>query len=178
MEGNVVAEHLRCNFIGNGSTPLIRRSALGQLRYDTRVNACADYFLQLQLAARAHFAVAPAYLTAYRNTPKNMSADKLRMIREVGQMFELLLPELPQQYRGEATRQIAWWRARLALALLGRGKVDEAVEQMTAALTLPHVVLRESMQRFSARLSRSRAVHRLRRTRMPFFDVSPGDHLN
>ena len=177
FEGDVVTEHLRCNFIGNGSTPLIRRSALGQLRYDRRVNACADYFLQLQLAVGAHFAVVPAYLTAYRSTPKNMSADKLRMIREVGRMFELLLHVLPHQHQGEATRQIAWWRARLALALLRRGKVDEAAEQMTRALAKPSAVLRESMQRLPARISRSRGSLRLRRTRRPFFDLSPVDHL-
>jgi glycosyltransferase involved in cell wall biosynthesis len=177
FEGDVVAEHLRCNFIGNGSTPLIRRSALGHLRYDSQVDACADYFLQLKLGVGAHFAVVPAYLTAYRSTRTNMSSDKLRMIREVARMFELLLPDLPQQYRSEATRQMAWWRARLAVALLARGRPVEAADQMNAALAMPHAVIREGKQRFGARLSRSRAGRHFRRTRRPFFDFSPGDQL-
>lgn len=59
-EGEVLADHLRRNFIGNGSTPMIRRAALGDLRYDPRFQACADYLLQLKLAMSTRFAVVRA----------------------------------------------------------------------------------------------------------------------
>src|SRR5206468_8646268 len=55
MEGSVFREHLKLNF-GTGSSPLIRRGALGDLRYDPALQqagnqGCEDWLLQLRIAA-------------------------------------------------------------------------------------------------------------------------------
>lgn len=101
VEGNVLHRHLQWNFISNGSTPLIRRSALADLRYDPSLHlagnqGCEDYLLQLQLALRTRFALTPAFLTGYRRLPGSMSTNAGTMIRSHIQVFESLLPIVPE----------------------------------------------------------------------------------
>ena len=56
--------HLLNNFIANGSTPLIRRELLDDVRDDPGLRdagneGCEDHLLQLQIALRAPFACVP-----------------------------------------------------------------------------------------------------------------------
>ena len=58
LSGRVLHRHIDWNFISNGSTPLIRRSALGDVRYDPGLNAVgAEPELTLGLLATAHAVV-------------------------------------------------------------------------------------------------------------------------
>jgi hypothetical protein len=131
--GRILRQLLTCNFIGNGSTPLIRRSALGAYRYDPRVDACADYLLQLQLAVEHEFAVAPAFLTGYRLSPNAMSADALQMARSHLAMYQLFRSQFASAHPGLLRAQLARWRARHALLLLRRSKFAEALTEAAAA---------------------------------------------
>ena len=144
VEGDVLREHLQSNFVGNGSTPLISRDALGELRYNPAFDACADYLLQLQLAMRSRFAVVPAYLTGYRVSDVSVSSDPLRMIRGHVRMFELLMPQLRDRERRVARRQLARWRTRLGMVLLRRAKVADGSSFLFQAIRAdPTATLKE-----------------------------------
>jgi glycosyltransferase involved in cell wall biosynthesis len=85
--GDVLLALSRGNFVGNGSTALMQKSALKGLGgYDASLRArqaqgCEDWSLFLQVAEGAHFAVVPDYLTGYRQDPKAMSRDIEQMLR-------------------------------------------------------------------------------------------------
>jgi GT2 family glycosyltransferase len=114
MEGCVLSEHLQCNF-GTGSSPLIRRSALGDLRYSSEFRAhfdigCEDWLLQLQIAAKYPIACTRAFLLGYRQRSCSTSADEARMIRAHIRMYEIILRELSGRDRRIARRELARWR--------------------------------------------------------------------
>jgi glycosyltransferase involved in cell wall biosynthesis len=85
--GRVLERLLLSNFIGNGSSTLIRKEPLiAAGGFDPALRArdaegCEDLLLYLRVAERHEFALVPEYLTGYRMTPKNMSSDPLRMLR-------------------------------------------------------------------------------------------------
>lgn len=108
-QGRVLETLLRRNFVGNGSSPLMRRQAILEAGgYDTRLRAkaaegCEDLKLYLKIAERYEFAVVRDYLTGYRRLPGNMSSDHLQMLRS----SDLVLAEFLQAYpaRADAIRQ-------------------------------------------------------------------------
>jgi glycosyltransferase involved in cell wall biosynthesis len=117
MEGWVFRDHLKWNF-GTGSSPLIRRSALANLRYDPELQragnqGCEDWLLQLQIAARWKVACTRAFLLGYRARADNMSSDAARMIRSHIQMYEIIQRQFPDRERRIVERELARWRARL-----------------------------------------------------------------
>lgn len=75
------------NFVGNGSSPLIRLGLFRQTAgYDSSLRArggqgCEDWKLYCELAERTQYVLVPAHLTGYRTLPNNMSADVLQMLR-------------------------------------------------------------------------------------------------
>jgi glycosyltransferase involved in cell wall biosynthesis len=103
-EGKVLTKLIEGNFLGNASTPLIRRSFLEAsggydpgLR-DAHAQGTEDWKLYCQLAELCEFAVVPESLVGYRKSESSMSADIARMARSC----ELLVqwtrqrwPELP-----------------------------------------------------------------------------------
>ena len=129
MEGHVFDRHLDLNF-GTGSSPLIRRSALGDLRYDPALQragneGCEDWLLQLQIALRFEVACSRAFLLGYRKRAGSMASDHLRMIRSQIQMYEILLrqvpPEKARMVRGALERLQEPKRRRPQIrAMLGR----------------------------------------------------------
>ncbi len=86
-EGFVFPKLLAGNFIGNGSSPMMRRSVVLECGgYDTTLRdqgaqGCEDLKLYLQIAERHDFAVVPHALTGYRVTRRSMSSDIIQMIR-------------------------------------------------------------------------------------------------
>ena len=132
VEGWVLYRHLDWNFVSNGSTPLIRRSALGDVRYDPGLNAvgaqgCEDYLIQLQIALNHQFACVPAYLTGYRRTDGAMTEDVGRMIRSHIQMYRVLWPDLDDTARRLARRRMAGFFAEYARNRARRGLAREAI---------------------------------------------------
>ena len=118
IEGNIFREHLRCNF-GTGSSPLIRRAALGDLHYsgelgDAGNQGCEDWLLQLGIAARHEIACTRAFLLGYRQGPTAMSANTERMIRSHIQMYEIVSRDFPGRESRTVEREIARWRGQLA----------------------------------------------------------------
>lgn len=100
-EGDVLEALAYYNFIGNGSAPLIRRTAIEEVGgFDPTLRArggqgCEDWKLYFEIAERHHFAVVREALTGYRHTPGNMSSDVLQMLRSRDLCIADLLPRHP-----------------------------------------------------------------------------------
>jgi glycosyltransferase involved in cell wall biosynthesis len=87
FEGHVLHELCAVDFVGKGSNPMMRTSAVraaGGYDPDLRARSaegCEDWKLALQLAERHKFAVVPAILIGYRHSMANMSNRTATMIR-------------------------------------------------------------------------------------------------
>ncbi|MDZ4306951.1 glycosyltransferase family A protein [Allopontixanthobacter sp.] len=108
FQGDVLADLAHFNFIGNGSSPLIREHLFKELTgYDTTLRArggegCEDWKFYFELAERCHFGVIPAPLTGYRVHPENMSSNGLQMLKSRDlAISDLLLrhPDLSGEFR-------------------------------------------------------------------------------
>jgi glycosyltransferase involved in cell wall biosynthesis len=86
-EGEVLDRILLGNFIGNGSSALVRRQVLIDARgFESGLRAsgaegCEDIIFYSRVAGLHHFAVVPDYLVGYRQLENNMSSDLVRMLR-------------------------------------------------------------------------------------------------
>lgn len=155
VEGMCLHRHLAYNFISNGSTPLIRRTALGTLRYNTGLaeadsGGCEDYLLQLQIAREWEFALVPAWLTGYRKAGIGMSADVARMIRSHIAVLLAMRETLGPPSQSIIRRRIARLQVEYVRNRLNRGKFDEARAALLAAtredaLRLPRDVAEEAV---------------------------------
>lgn len=119
--GNVLEALLMENFVGNGSSVLIRKAALTALGgYDSSLRArnaegCEDLLLYQRIAERYEFALIPERLTGYRMTPANMSSDLARMLRSwrlVADEMRSRHPEYERTIEQGVTFYIAWLLAR------------------------------------------------------------------
>jgi glycosyltransferase involved in cell wall biosynthesis len=106
VEGRVLEALLYRNFVGNASTPLIRRSHLEQVDlYDVELRAqnaqgLEDWDLYLRLAEVCEFRVVPELLVGYRQSDQNMSADLASMERSYRLVMQAARdrhPELPKR---------------------------------------------------------------------------------
>ena len=137
FEGSILRQHLQFNF-GTGSAPLIRRSALGELRYDSSLaqagnQGCEDWLLQLQIAARHEIACTRAFLLGYRLAPSNMSSDSARMMRSQIQMYEIVSRDLRGDQRRLAERELARWHAIHAIAEARTRPLDQTLNEIARA---------------------------------------------
>lgn len=107
IEGDAMKSLCAANWIGNGSSLLMRRGAFEKAGgYDPTLRArqaqgAEDLLMCLRVAEHADFAVVPRYFVGYRATPGNMSSDSLQMFRST----ELVLDEYRRKYP-EHTRDI------------------------------------------------------------------------
>ena len=151
-EGMVFEEMLRSNFIGNGSTPLMRRDVvLACGGYDSGLHAqgaqgCEDLKLYLAIAEHHHFGVVPDFLTGYRFTAGNMSSNGPRMIRS----YELVTRPIAARYDAlrpvidEATFYTLSWYAKNARRARNWSQAKELYGKMVMRYplrTLRHVIV-------------------------------------
>lgn len=87
LAGNVLERILAGNFVGNGSSALVRRQALIDANgFDSGLRAagaegCEDWLVLCRVAERYHYAVVPEHLIGYRYLPHSMSSNRPRMLR-------------------------------------------------------------------------------------------------
>jgi hypothetical protein len=104
-EGPILRELCHANWIGNGSSLLLRRSVFERVGgYDPALRAqgaegAEDLLIALRIAEHAEFRVVPRYFVGYRQTPLSMSTESLQMFRST----ELGLAELLARHPGYAT---------------------------------------------------------------------------
>jgi glycosyltransferase involved in cell wall biosynthesis len=125
MEGSVFEQHLQLN-PGTGSSPMFRRSALGDLRYSTELSSLTeggteDWLLQLRLASEFEVGCTPAFLLGYRTRPDSMSADTPRMARSHIHMYEIIIRDFAGGSNAIVERELECWRAVQAGAAPTRG---------------------------------------------------------
>ncbi len=79
-QGNVFNALVERNFLGNGSTPLVRRSFLDAVGgydmrfYEAQAQGAEDWQFYLSLAAICEFVVVRRCLVGYRRSPTNLSS--------------------------------------------------------------------------------------------------------
>jgi glycosyltransferase involved in cell wall biosynthesis len=141
----------RRNFIGNGSSALIRRELVERFGgYDPtlrqrRAQGCEDLQLYLQIAEVTCLALIREPLTAYRRGPENMSGDAWQMIRSfdlVAEGFCRRRPELRPSFAEHRVHMVCW----LLNSALRAGDVRRAGElagQLLASRSsaLPRAIL-------------------------------------
>ncbi len=94
--GEVYPALVLWSFVGNASTPLIRRACLEAIGgfdpglHARRAQGCEDLKLYLAIAERYEFAVVPEFLVGYRQTARSMSRDVWQMKRS----HDLVLAEV------------------------------------------------------------------------------------
>ena len=85
--GHVLEKILAGNFVGNGSSVLVRRQALIDANgFDSGLRAagaegCEDWLFLCRVAEMYRYAVVPEHLIGYRYLPHNMSSNRPRMLR-------------------------------------------------------------------------------------------------
>jgi glycosyltransferase involved in cell wall biosynthesis len=98
--GNVLAELIYSNFVGNGSCPLIRRSCFEEIGvFDVHLRACEDRDMYLRIAEQYEFQVVPRYHVGYTKALSSMSANfknQDKFITTVMDNFEKRHPRIPK----------------------------------------------------------------------------------
>lgn len=102
--GDIFEQLCRKNFIGNGSSVLMRTAAALEIGgFDTDLKSkgaqgCEDLKLYLELAISHEFEVVEEYCVGYRQTRTNMSSDQLQMLRS----YEIIASQLSEKRPGAA----------------------------------------------------------------------------
>jgi hypothetical protein len=149
ISGAVFLRMLVMNFVGNGSSLLIRREAIeGIGGYETGLHrqgaqGSEDYLAQMLMARTWRVGVVPEYLTGYRATPGAMSEDGLRMARSKLLALEQVrarCPETPADVIAVAEASV---RAHIAVChlLFRRWPLQAAAEFARAAGTSSRTAL-------------------------------------
>lgn len=119
-EGDVLDAIFMGNFIGNGSSALVKRKALTDARgfepalRDANAQGCEDYLFYCRVAERHRFAVVRERLLGYRELPDNMSSDLGKMFRS----WLLVLDEMEGRYPERRARLLEglWFYAEWLVA--------------------------------------------------------------
>jgi glycosyltransferase involved in cell wall biosynthesis len=156
-EGDVTRFLCRGNFIGNGSSPLMRRAAIESAGgYECALHlahaqGCEDILMYYRVSRRWTFAVVPHTLVGYRHTPTNMSSDAFRMLRSwniVADEMRRTTPEYSREIR-QAGNDLRLWLLRRANQ---SGRRDVAASLATelmsrSPLYLPRFAVKSLLQR-------------------------------
>jgi glycosyltransferase involved in cell wall biosynthesis len=125
VEGRAFHNLIEANFIGNGSTPLMRKDyVLEAGGYDPAFRAqdaegCEDWKLYLALAERYEFAAVREPLVGYRQTPGMMSRNLWAMKRAYDLLFDEVRsrhPNLPEDVLRRNATFFAIWLASIDVA--------------------------------------------------------------
>lgn len=102
LEGDVFGALVKENFIGNGSTPLIRTAALKSVQgfdaslKDQGAQGCEDWLTYLKIAKKFETCVVPEILVGYRVFPGSMSNDPMQMYQSCKLMMDAITGRYPE----------------------------------------------------------------------------------
>jgi glycosyltransferase involved in cell wall biosynthesis len=127
----IVLDHICAgNFVGNGSTALMRRAAVVEAGgYDPSLRAQSaqgleDHQLYFRIATRHQFSVVPEHLTGYRRTPNSMSADVLQMLRSRDLVAEEMCRKYPERSAKISSYRVYFLSHLYEIALGNRRALD------------------------------------------------------
>jgi glycosyltransferase involved in cell wall biosynthesis/peptidoglycan/xylan/chitin deacetylase (PgdA/CDA1 family) len=148
--GQVLRRMCRGNLVGNGSSPLMRKSAILEAGgYDSGLRSahaqgCEDLLLYFRIAERHEFSVVPEHLTGYRRHSQTMSEDALQMLKS----YHLVTKEMQRKYP-EYAEEISHGEADLADWLMRRALRKFRLDTATAIFAhIARADLRYSLARF------------------------------
>lgn len=133
-DGWVLMRLIAHNFVGNGSSLLLRRSALEFAGgYDTGLReagaqGCEDYLMQLKIAARYQVGVVSEYLVGHRVSTGSMSSNAATMLRSRLLAYEKFREWLGITPQDPLRAAQAFWEIRLGAHLLRRGAMGEGLQ--------------------------------------------------
>lgn len=110
VEGEGFLSMVYCNFVGNGSTPLIRRSSFERVGgYDTRYRECdaqggEDHDLYARIAEHYRIGIVREFLIGYRQIKGSMSCNTAAMARA----HAMLLADVRRRHPGLPERIYRW----------------------------------------------------------------------
>jgi glycosyltransferase involved in cell wall biosynthesis len=116
IERDTYRSLLVVNFIGGGSVPLIPADILREVGgYDPtlrnmRAGGCEDAKMQLLIAEKYEFSLVPEFLTGYRASPNQMSANVAEMLKSRQLVFREALerhPNIPSHLCRQSTAAAA-----------------------------------------------------------------------
>ncbi|AFZ20658.1 glycosyltransferase [Allocoleopsis franciscana] len=106
--GDVYAKLLLCDFLDNGSNPLVRRQALEEVgTFDESLPPAEDWELWIRLAARYHFVAVPYPHILYRQSPTSASANLLRMASACKRVIDLSFERAPDSLQHLKSHSLA-----------------------------------------------------------------------
>jgi hypothetical protein len=167
FEGAVFLRLLLRNFVGSGSTPLIRRTALvaiGGYETDLRrqgAEGCEDYLMQLLIARSWKVGCVPAYLVGYRWSDQTMSRNLTRMMRSHLAAVEHVrrrFPETPARVLAASEARV---RAYYAVQHLRSHRPAIALSELRQAIRLDARTAMETAWMTSRNIAQSVARRRL-----------------
>jgi glycosyltransferase involved in cell wall biosynthesis len=164
IEGEALRALCHANWIGNGSSLLLRRAAFERAGgYDPglrarRAQGAEDLLMCLRVAEHAEFRVVPRYLVGYRASPHAMSSDSLQMFRSTELVLAEFLAKYPQ-YAGEIDGHRQDSRTWFAYRAGASGRTREALLLLCEAFAAHPV----GTARYLARTAVAIAVGRIRR---------------
>lgn len=168
IEGRAVRALCSANWIGNGSSLLLRREAFERVGgYEPglrarRAQGAEDLLMCLRVAEITEFRVVPRYLVGYRMLPDSMSTDSVQMFRSteiVLQEFLAKYPDHADELDGHLQDSRTWfaYRAgrsgRIAAALLLLREAF-AVHPVGTARYLAHTAVTIAAGRIRRRIGR------------------------
>jgi hypothetical protein len=163
-EGAAFLRSVLGNFVGNGSSLLIRRVAFDSVGgydpslRDAGLQGCEDYLLQMLIARHWRIVCVPAYLTGYRRAEGTMSDDRLRMTRSQCAAFDMVARRVPEAPADILNATRAKTLARTGMRLGPRRK-REALGLLRAAFaaeahTATWVIARETWRILKSQFAR------------------------
>jgi len=123
FSGDVLDQILEDNFVGNGSSMLVRRNIIaGCGGFDESLHAagaqgCDDYLFCCRAAEICHFAVVPDFLVGYREMPGSVSASVKKMLRSWILSADQMLARRPDKrdHILKGVRRYAEWLSATAV---------------------------------------------------------------
>lgn len=131
VEGDAYAALILYNFLGNGSTPLFRRSCLERTGlYDERFRNAADFLFYLAMAERYDFAVVPEFLVGYRQVATSLSRNLVGLIG----FHEQVLADARRRHPELPERLFRWSMAAACFPAAGKSLRNRQFKQGMALL--------------------------------------------
>lgn len=160
QSGDVLDAIFESNFIGNGSSVLVRRQALIDANgfesglHQAGAQGCEDLMFYCRVAEKHRFALVPDYLIGYRSLPNNMSSNLSRMLRSWMLVREEMIGRHPDRaaHLDKGLRDYAYWLARQSIYL-------RRVEQFPKIVALIAEVDRRTALEIALRTLPGLAIH-------------------
>ncbi len=134
------------NYLGNGSTAVVRRDLLVQAGgFDQSLSRCVDQELWVRLSHSGHhFRLVPAVLTEYRSHPASFTADSSRMLKGVADFLAKVATYAPESVDQLSSLVLAFTHRWMARAAFVEGHYPQAQAHALSALKAsPQVLWRD-----------------------------------